>query len=399
MRRSIALLILMALLLSSCTRAAKKIESAPGTVRVLVIGMSGLETSLVTAFQAAQPQLKVESVALPEGDFPTIAEKIRSGETKVDAIVSPGNPFLFTQGLVTPMDDLIKQNRLDISPYGNSLELGKFQNKTYGLTVSVNPMLVMYNKELFTQAGLSIPKPGWTWEEFEADAAALTKTLAGNEKALGAAMPPWSFADLFLTAGKGPADPDLSALQSTLTRYQRMSVVDKLLDVSPLQPSDSEYFLAFARGEIGMLVNYWGSIGHGQPKFDWGIAPMPGSDRVPGIATLAMVAAKAENPQGAFAFDAFVAGTTGAQAVAKMPGAPVPSFVDETVKNLWLAAAGPKDDASFVFKQKYVPTAEYPEQLANLLLKEVDATLKGQKTPEQAIEAYKQAREPVLSKK
>jgi len=42
------------------------------------------------------------------------------------------------------------------------------------LPLSLNPVLLFYNKDLFTAAGLAEPQPGWTWDEFRASAKALT---------------------------------------------------------------------------------------------------------------------------------------------------------------------------------------------------------------------------------
>ncbi len=42
------------------------------------------------------------------------------------------------------------------------------------LPMSLNPVLLFYNKEMFDNAGLDAPQPGWTWDEFRAAAKALT---------------------------------------------------------------------------------------------------------------------------------------------------------------------------------------------------------------------------------
>ena len=42
------------------------------------------------------------------------------------------------------------------------------------LPLSLNPVLLFYNKDLFAAAGLAEPQPGWTWDEFRTAAQALT---------------------------------------------------------------------------------------------------------------------------------------------------------------------------------------------------------------------------------
>ncbi|HWI51949.1 MAG TPA: extracellular solute-binding protein [Symbiobacteriaceae bacterium] len=403
MRRAIALCLLAALVLAGCTVAPKpkEVKNLSGTVRVLVLGSPGLETTLFTGFQSAYPNVKPETVTLPEeGEFAQIIGQIKSGEIKVDAIVAPANSFLFAQGVVAPLDDMVKSEKLSLKEYGDSVSLAKYNGKLMGLPLSVSPMVVVYNKEMFEKAGLKTPAAGWTWDDFEKAGLELTKQQAGKEKGWGVGIPPWSLVDLLLTAGKGPADPDLKTLQATLERLRRFKTADKYYAPDTVGEDGTDYYLAFARAEIGMVLGYWeNSFAHAHPEFAWGVAPIPGSDLTPGIATLAMVTANAENKDNAWAFTRFVGSATGAQAVVRMPGAPVPGYVDESIQRDWLAHTTLKEDSAFVLKLKYLPTLEYPEAMAGMLMKESDEAISGKKTVEDAIKAYQEARAPLMSKK
>ena len=46
--------------------------------------------------------------------------------------------------------------------------------KVIGIPAVVDNLAVVYNKTLFARAGLQPPGPGWTWQQFEADAQKLT---------------------------------------------------------------------------------------------------------------------------------------------------------------------------------------------------------------------------------
>ncbi|HYF94137.1 MAG TPA: extracellular solute-binding protein [Symbiobacteriaceae bacterium] len=403
MRRTLALCLLTALVLAGCTVAPKpkKQVDLTGTVRVLVLGGPGMESTLFTGFTASNPNVKTESVQLPEeGDFDQIAAQIKSGEIKVDAIVAPANNFLFAQGVVAPLDDMVKADRISLSEYGDSIQFGKYNGKLYGLPVSLSPMVVTYNREMFEKAGLKAPAAGWTWEDFDRAAVELAKQQTGKEKGWGVGIPPWSLVDLLFTAGKGPADPDLKPLQATFNRILRLKAGEKLLAPESVGADSTDYFLAFARGEIGMVLGYWeNSFAHAHPEFPWGVAPIPGSAKTPGIATLAMVASNAENKENANAFIQWVAGPSGAAAVVRMPGAPVPAYVDETIQKDWLSHTTLKEDSAFVLKLQYLPPIDYPAEMAALLLKEADAAIGGKKAAAEAIKAYEEARAPFMSKK
>lgn len=401
MRRTIALCLLLALALTGCTLAPKKEAPVTGNLRVLVLGSPGVESTLFSGFSNKYPDVKPESVQLPQTDnFEQIVAKLKSGELKADAIVAPANSFLFAQGVLAPLDDMVKQHQVSLDPYGDSIQMGKYNGKLLGLPVSTSPMVVVYNKAMFEELGLKVPAAGWTWEDFDKAAAELAKKQAGKEKGWAVGIPPWSMVDLLLTVGKGPADPDLKPLQSMIDRLYRFQSGNRVLAKADDLADSTDFYMAFAREEIGMVLGYWeNSFAHSRPTFAWGVAPIPGYEKTPGLATLAMVTANAENKENAMAFTRWVGGASGAAAVVRMPGAPVPAYVDDTVQKDWLSATALGADGAFVLHLKYLPTFEYPAELAPMLLKEADAVITGKKSVDDAIKAYQEGRAPLMSKK
>jgi ABC-type glycerol-3-phosphate transport system substrate-binding protein len=401
MRRTIALCLLLAIALAGCTLAPKKEAPVTGSLRVLVVGSPGMESTLFNGFSSKYPDVKPESVQLPETDnFEQIVAKIKGGELKVDAIVAPANSFLFAQGVIAPLDGMVKDHKLSLAEYGDSIQMGKYNGKLLGLPVSTSPMVVVYNKAMFEELGLKAPAAGWTWEAFDQAAAELAKKQATKEKGWAVGIPPWSMVDLLLTAGKGPADSDLKPLQSMIDRLYRFQSGNRMLAQGDDLGNTTDFYMAFARQEIGMVLGYWeNSFAHARPTFPWGVAPIPGSDRTPGMATLAMVAANAENKENAMTFTRWVAGASGAAAVVRMPGAPVPAYVDDQIQKDWLSATALGEDSAFVLHLKYLPTFEYPPELATMLLKEADAAFTGKKSVDDAIKAYQEGRAPLMSKK
>lgn len=74
-----------------------------------------------------------------------------------------------------------------------------------------NNIVVYYNKDMFDKAGLSYPADNWTWEDFRADAAALTvRDANGNVTQYGYFVPGFNFGlqPWFMTNGAGVLDAD-----------------------------------------------------------------------------------------------------------------------------------------------------------------------------------------------
>ncbi len=57
--------------------------------------------------------------------------------------------------------------------YPGTLQIFQRDGKTWGLPLSVDPIIMFYNKDLFNLYKVPTPQPGWTWDEFLATARAL----------------------------------------------------------------------------------------------------------------------------------------------------------------------------------------------------------------------------------
>lgn len=78
-----------------------------------------------------------------------------------------------------PLNDLVKKNNVNLGDFDKSMITGlSADGNLYALPYDVGPMVMFYNKDMFKAAGLADPKPGWTTDEFLADA----KKLSGSGK-------------------------------------------------------------------------------------------------------------------------------------------------------------------------------------------------------------------------
>src|ERR1700755_345494 len=154
--------------------------------------------------------------------------------------------------------------------------------KVIGVPALVDNLAVVYNKTLFAKAGLQPPGPGWTWQDFVADAKKLTNpaikqfgtayVTPGTEDTVWHWEPLlWEAGGQLLTPDNKKAAFDSAAGLASLNTLRTMAVTDKSMY---LDPSDSTYSNLFNSGKIGMLVTGpWDLSAF--PNVKYGVQVMP----------------------------------------------------------------------------------------------------------------------------
>ena len=161
-------------------------------------------------------------------------------------------------------------------------DVATVNGKVIGIPALVDNLAVVYNKALFSQAGLQPPGPGWTWTQFAADARALTnpakKQYGTAYVTPGSEDTVWHWEALLWEAGGSILTPDNSkaafdsaAGLKSLDVLRQMAVTDRSMY---LDPTDSDYANLFNSGKIGMLVTGpWDLSGF--PNVHYGVQIMP----------------------------------------------------------------------------------------------------------------------------
>ncbi|OUD04893.1 ABC transporter substrate-binding protein [Streptomyces swartbergensis] len=110
----------------------------------------------------------------------------------------------FFQGML-PLDDLIAKNDFDVTDFDKSVMEGlSADGKQYALPYDVGPVMLTYNKDIFRNAGVPEPKPGWTLAEFESVARKLTGD--GTYGFVAAPQDVWMFPMVLTKTGAQPTD-------------------------------------------------------------------------------------------------------------------------------------------------------------------------------------------------
>jgi ABC-type glycerol-3-phosphate transport system substrate-binding protein len=150
--------------------------------------------AMINDFQKIHPDIKVELLRVPFGEYMTkLLSQVAGGVAPDVIFVSTDNVLnLSTRGVLEPLDDYLKNDPgFPIKDFYPSLIVDyTIDGKLYGVPRDMDPECdIYYNKKAFEEAGLPPPSDEWNWDDFLAAAKALTKKDAkGN-------VTRWGFAD------------------------------------------------------------------------------------------------------------------------------------------------------------------------------------------------------------
>jgi multiple sugar transport system substrate-binding protein len=240
-------------------------------------------TGLVDRFNQQNPDVQVEAVFQPYADIMTLYQTAIAGKTNPDlaALDLILVPQLVATGAVAPLDDLVAADAsIQVDDfYPRLAEYDVIQGKRYALPVSTNNMQLIWNKDLFKQAGLDPETPPKTWEEMQSMAEKCQNPANGvvgfefYTQPVGEGIT-WQFQVWLWAAGGQFLNTDNTAAAfNTPEGLQALSYVSDMLKGNGSQPGPWGLF-----GDQKACMQLDGSWLFGYRKdapFDWGIAPVP----------------------------------------------------------------------------------------------------------------------------
>ena len=155
--------------------------------------------------------------------------------------------------------------------------------KVIGIPALVDNLALIYNKEIFDQAGVAYPTDDWTWAQFREAARKLTdpatKTYGTAYSVSGSEDTTWHLWPLLWQNGGKILDGTKPAFNSdagvaALETLRQMAVDDKSMY---LDQTDEKYHPLFNSGRIAMiLTGPWALLEIKEAKLSYGVANLPG---------------------------------------------------------------------------------------------------------------------------
>ncbi|OWV96470.1 ABC transporter substrate-binding protein [Rhizobium sp. R72] len=204
------------------------------------------------------------------------------------------NPAFAAAGQLEDLTDWAKK-----LPYFNSLSpshvrLGTYQDRVYGLPLSVETSVFAWNKDLYKKAGLDPEKAPATWEEITANAEKIRKLgddTYGFYFSGGGCGGCMIFTFTPLTWGAGADILSADGKTATLDTPQMRKAVDYYRDMvkKDLVPASAASdnganFLTFTNGKIGQQslgAFAIGTLVTEHPDINFGVTLIPGVDGKP----------------------------------------------------------------------------------------------------------------------
>lgn len=273
-------------LFAGCSSKSSQNSTADGKVQIEFLQYKpeakGTFDKLIEKFEAENPNIKVVQSNPPEA---TTVLRTRVSKKDVPDVIGIGADTTFADisksGVFEDMTDSSQVKNIQPAYIKIAKEVSK-TDKVYGIPYAANADAVIYNKKMFTELGLTIPK---TWDEF----------MALNDKIKAAGKVPfyltlkdsWTTLPSFnVLAGNTQGDSFFADLDAGKAAFKEnyKEAANKYVQLMQYGQEDifgktySDGNVAFAKGESVMyLQGIWAipEIKKANPDIDLGVFPYP----------------------------------------------------------------------------------------------------------------------------
>ncbi|REE66647.1 carbohydrate ABC transporter substrate-binding protein (CUT1 family) [Paenibacillus taihuensis] len=265
----------------------------PVTIKYLTYTANGGQEntlkSMVEAFEAKNPDVKVDYEVVPYADYDTKLTTLISGGQAPDVYELGYENFRKYAGkdLLLDLTPIISaDSSFDPSTYKKlAYDAFNYNGKQMGVTESFSDVVLFYNKDLFDAKGVKYPDASWTWKE-ELDAA---QKLADPANGVWGTYSPFQFYEFYKTIAQNGGGVFDASGNPTINSQANIDAVQWMIDkaekykVSPAMNDDTfsqpdADLNAFMSGKIAMArFGIWNFSRFKDAKFKWDIALEPGN--------------------------------------------------------------------------------------------------------------------------
>ncbi|BDZ49792.1 sugar ABC transporter substrate-binding protein [Frondihabitans sucicola] len=291
-------------------------------------------------FNEEYPNIKVNVNVTPFDSYFTKLQTQASSNTLPDLFWLNGPNFQLyaANGKVEPITSEVKAGAIKLSNYSSALDdLYSLNGTQYGVPKDFDTIGVWVNKALFTEAGVALPKAGWTWDDFQTAAKTISEKLGskGIYGGAGGMDGQTTYYDTIFQAGGKVINGDgtksgydTAATQSGIDFWTKLIASKASPTIQQLTDTPADQW--FTSGKLAM---YWGGswarteVGSSPIAKDVQVYPLPTGKKqatvIHGVSNV--VAAGSKNKAAAQALQVYLASKK-AQLQQGNMGAVIPAF-------------------------------------------------------------------------
>lgn len=352
-------------------------------------------SKMVAAFESEHPNIKVEVETIGYSDYFTQMQTRVAGGTAPDCYELNIENFAAyaNKGLLAEISGV------DVSGL-NETALGAFNvgGKQYGLPESFSNVVLIYNKDLFDQAGVAYPTDDWTQDDLQA-AAEKIRALGDDIYGIWQPITYNEFFKVVAQYGGGLLNEDKTAftVNSPENLKAAQTLVDRVL-VSNVQPNAAQQggmgdWDMFMSGRLGMIpTGIWAFQTFTENcDFDWDIVVEPGSTRKAThfFSNCVVMNPETKHPEEVAIWLAWLASSTTSADIRLAAGWDLPALKDLSALSAYLEIT-PPDNREAVFESlNYLvmpPVIEDYALMSDIIGQKLAAAAEGTITVQEALD-------------
>lgn len=403
------------------TETETKEEAAGEQVTIKVAtwdaSTSATVNPLIEAFEAANPNIKVELIDIASADYTQKLTVMLNGGNDLDVVwIKDGDttPSIAARGQLEDLTSYIERDGIDLSAYNGVAETLNIGGKQVALPVSTGYYVLYYNKDIFDAANVEYPSNDMTWAEFEELAAKVTSG-EGNDKKYGALIHTWPAC----VQNWGVQDGEHTILDTDYTFFKpyyemvlRMQDAGTIMDYSTLKTGNIHYSSPFQQGQVAMMpMGSWfmatmiTKAEAGETDVNWGVATIPHAEGMEagytvGSTTPMGINANSKNKDAAWEFVKFVSSAEGAKVYAE--NGEIPAMKDENIISTIAAIEGMPEGVEEALVTKHIaldrPLAEKSAEVNQMLGEEHSLIMIGENTIDEGLAAMAERSKEIQGK-
>lgn len=359
---------------------------------------------MVSEFESKNPDIKVDVRTYGFGDyFQQLATTIAGNATPDVFELNIENFRAYqSKGVIAQIEGA---DTSQIHP--TTLEAFAIDGKQYGLPTKFSNVVMIYNKDLFDQAGVAYPTKDWTWDE---ELAAAQQIRALGDEYFGVFRPiqTWEFYKTVEQNGGSMMNDSQSAYTiNSDANVEALGMMIDRINGSNVTPNADQMggmgdWDLFKSGRLGMIVTgIWAFPDFTENcDFNWDIVVEPGiSEKATHFFSDAIVVSeKSEKKEAAVKFASFISGSSEAAKIRLDANWDLPVALTDEVTKAYLSVTPPANKQAVIDSLDYLvmpPSLEDFSAIADILGGYLEQALAGNMTPKEALD---KAQEDISSK-